>query len=55
MVTIIGLFVGAAICHNFGLASSPTGPTQNGQIATIICFVVVLVIAISNLQKAKKA
>ncbi len=55
VVTIIGLFVGAAICHNFGLASSPTGPTQNGQIATIICFVVVLVIAISNLQKAKKA
>ena len=52
VVTIIGLFVGAAICHNFGLASSPTGPTQN---ATIICFVVVLVIAISNLQKAKKA
>ena len=55
VVTIIGLFVGAAICHNFGLASSPTGPTQNGQIATIICFVVVLIIAISNLQKAKKA
>jgi len=55
VVTIIGLFVGAAICHNFGLASSPTGPTQNGQIATIICFVVVLIIAISNLQKTKKA
>lgn len=55
VVTIIGLFVGAAICHNFGLASSPTGPTPNGQIAVVICFVVVLIIAITNLQKTKKA
>lgn len=55
VVTIIGLFVGAAICHNFGLASSPEGPTTNGQIATVVCLVIVLIIAITNLQKIKKA
>ncbi len=44
-ITIMGLMVGAAICHNFGLASSGEGPTANGQIAVIIGIVVVLVIA----------
>lgn len=55
VVTIVGLFVGAAICHNFGLASSADGSTTNGQIATIVCLVIVLIIAITNLQKIKKA
>lgn len=47
-VAIIGMLVGAAICHNFGLASSPKGPTTNGQIAVLICFLVVAVISIAN-------
>lgn len=47
-VTVVGLFVGAAMCHNFGLASSADGPTPNGKIAVIICIVVVALIGVLN-------
>ena len=47
-ITILGLVVGAAFCHNFGLASSPAGPTFNGMVATILGIVVVLAIAYAN-------
>lgn len=47
-VTVLGLMVGAAFCHNFGLASSGEGPTANGKIAVIIGIVVVAVIACMN-------
>jgi YedE family putative selenium metabolism protein len=47
-IAVIGMLVGAAICHNFGLASSPKGPTFNGQVAVVICFVVVLIISYLN-------
>ena len=47
-VTVIGLMVGAAFAHNFGLASSGEGPTANGKIAVIIGIVVVAVIACVN-------
>ena len=52
-VTVLGMIVGAAVCHNFGLASSANGPTANGQIAVIIGFVVVLVISLMNVAKEK--
>lgn len=42
VVTILGLIAGGAFAHNFKLASSPTGPTLNGQIAVVICFIVLL-------------
>jgi len=48
---VLGMIVGAAVCHNFGLASSANGPTLNGQIAVIIGFVVVLVISLMNVAK----
>ena len=48
VITVIGMIVGAAISHNFALASSPKGPTTNGQIAVIIGFVVVGLIAYFN-------
>ncbi len=51
VITVLGLTVGAAFCHNFGLASSTDGASANGKIAVIICFVVVLAIAYFNLQK----
>ena len=35
-VTVLGLIVGAAFAHNFGLASSAEGPTANGKIAVVI-------------------
>ncbi len=47
-ITVIGLMVGAAFCHNFGLASSGAGPTTNGKIAVIIGIVVVAAIAAIN-------
>lgn len=47
-ITVLGLIVGAAFAHNFGLASSGQGPTDNGKIAVIIGIAVVSVIACVN-------
>ena len=52
-VTFIGLLVGAAFAHNFGIASSPKGVTEAGQIATVVCIVVLFVIAAVNLKRAR--
>ncbi|MEG1524137.1 MAG: YedE family putative selenium transporter [Clostridia bacterium] len=51
-VTVTGYIVGAAICHNFSLASSGKGPTINGMIAVVIGFVVLTVIGILNRERA---
>ena len=48
VMAVIGLMVGAAFAHNFGLASSGEGPTANGKIAVIIGIVVVTAIAVIN-------
>jgi len=53
-ITVIGMIVGAACCHNFGLASSGEGPTANGMVAVCIGFAVCLVISLINLQKEAK-
>lgn len=53
-ITILGVTVGAAFAHNFGLASSPEGVTSNGKIAVIIGTVVVLIIAISIVKQANQ-
>jgi uncharacterized protein len=50
-LTVIGLVVGAAFAHNFGLASSADGPTMNGKVAVIIGIVAVAVIACFNTFK----
>ncbi|HQC81770.1 MAG TPA: YedE family putative selenium transporter [Bacillota bacterium] len=50
-ITAVGMLIGAAFAHNFGLASSGQGPTLNGQIAVIIGFIVVAAIGFTNLQK----
>lgn len=47
-IVIIGMLVGAAIAHNFGLASSAAGPTFNGKAAVIICLLIVAGISIIN-------
>ncbi|WP_100065393.1 YedE family putative selenium transporter [Miniphocaeibacter massiliensis] len=44
-VTVFGIIIGAAIAHNFGLASSAEGATPNGKIATIIILCITLIIA----------
>ena len=53
-ITFLGLFVGAAFCHNFKLASSGEGPTVNGKIAVIIGIIVVTVIAAVNTFSRKE-
>lgn len=45
-ICVLGLLVGAAISHNFGLAASPTGVPLNGQIAVVTGFVVLTCIAL---------
>ena len=52
-VTVLGLIVGAAFCHNFGLASSADGPTAAGKIAVLLGIAVVIVIACLNTFKKK--
>ncbi|SHH34845.1 hypothetical protein SAMN02745196_00078 [Clostridium collagenovorans DSM 3089] len=51
VITILGMFVGAAFCHNFKLASSGEGPTPNGKIAVILCMVVLAVISYAFREK----
>ncbi|NMB00054.1 MAG: YedE-related selenium metabolism membrane protein [Firmicutes bacterium] len=51
-MTFIGMLVGAAFAHNFGLASSGAGATANGKIATVIGLVVVLTIGLMNMDKS---
>lgn len=46
-VTVLGLIVGAAFAHNFGLAASAKGVTANGKIAVMIGIIFVLVLAYS--------
>ncbi len=41
-VTILGLFAGAAIAHNFGLASSGAGPSAFGPLAVILSLVITI-------------
>ncbi len=54
-MAILGLAVGAAFCHNFGLASSAKGATPAGQVAVVIGLVVVVAIACANSICKKKA
>lgn len=54
VITVIGMTVGAAFCHNFGLASSADGTTANGHIAVIFGLIVTLVIAIVNIMGNNK-
>lgn len=65
-VTVLGLFTGAALCHNFGLASSGTAVnaetgevvagavTANGKIACVICIAVCFIIAFTNKRNSKR-
>ena len=65
-VTVLGMFIGAALAHNLGLAASATAlnaETQeitagsvpvNGKAAVIICIIVCFVIAFSNKRNEGK-
>lgn len=54
-ITVLGFVGGAAICHNFGLASSSAGTTFNGRIAFLICTAIVFIIAFANTKKGESA
>ena len=54
-ITYLGLLVGAAFCHNFGLAASGKGPTPNGKVAVIIGLVVLFIIAAVNTFSQKES
>ena len=51
-ITFIGMLIGAAFAHNFGLASSAAGPTGGGKVAVIIGLVVVVAIGSMNMDKS---
>ena len=53
-VTVIGLALGAAFAHNFGLASSAQGPTDNGKIAVLVGLAVVIAIGEFNIAANRK-
>ena len=52
-VTVLGFAVGAAVCHNFGLASSAKGPTVNGMIAVVTGFVILVVVGLLNRKRSE--
>jgi TusA-related sulfurtransferase len=51
-IFVLGMIAGAAVSHNFGLASSPAGLGTYGVAAVIIGLAVCLFIGFTNRQKA---
>lgn len=54
VVTFMGMLVGAAVSHNFGLAASGSGPSANGRAAVLIGLAVVLIIGFMNTDRAEE-
>lgn len=50
-VFVLGMIVGAAVAHNFGLASSPQGVGPNGIVGLAIAMATCLFIGFTNLRK----
>lgn len=50
-VFVLGMIVGAAVAHNFGLASSPAGIGPNGIAAVVITLLTCLFIGLTNVQR----
>jgi len=53
-LAVLGMVAGAAFSHNFKLASSANGPTENGKIAVLIAFAILGAIAVFNSGLVKK-
>jgi len=51
-VFVLGMIVGAAVSHNFGLASSPAGVGPHGIAAVFICLAVLLFIGFTMRQRS---
>ena len=66
-MTFVGMLIGAAFAHNFGLAGAAAaaatetteavvgGPSPTGQIVLVCCIVVLFIIAATNLRRKKAA
>lgn len=55
VITVVGMLVGAAFAHNFGLASSAAGATANGKIATIIGLAVAAGLGFLHMERSAGA
>jgi len=53
-MSVLGMIAGAAISHNFSLASSAQGATIGGKVATILGFTVITVLAIVMIRARKR-
>ncbi len=53
-MAFLGMLVGAAFAHNWGIASSPAGPTANGKVATVVALVVMAIIAYMGIEASAK-
>ena len=51
--TYLGMLVGAAFVHNFGMASSGNGTTSAGRIMCIVSIVLLFIIAAAGLKKSE--
>jgi len=47
-ITVIGMIAGAAFAHNFDMAASPMGVSNNGKIGFIVFSIIVVFIAVFN-------
>lgn len=54
-ITVVGLMAGAAAAHNLKIASTAAGTSPLGPTATVICLIVITVIALTNIEKFKEA
>lgn len=54
VIAFLGMLVGAAFAHNFGIASSPAGTTANGRIATIVALVVMALIGYMGMEASRR-
>ncbi len=52
-VSVIGMVLGAACCHGFGLASSAAGPTDAGRIAVCVGAVLLGLISLTRIGKER--
>ncbi len=50
-LTVIGMGLGAAFCHNFKLASSGEGTTPNGRIAVLVAVALLLLLGFANSRR----
>jgi len=53
-MSVLGMLAGAAVSHNFGLASSVQGTTTAGRVAVVLGFIVITTVALVIIHAKKK-